>query len=113
LLGLTYPVAVTGLGQALLRLAGLRRAPPGRNTAKIALFAAKRSKRLSTISRYFNRLGGKFVIRRINENFPPINEFKLPYQPKNNGIHAGRENGKCGLISGLDTTGEGRPGGGD
>jgi hypothetical protein len=32
----------------------------------------------------------------FNGILPPINEFKPPYQPKNNGVRAGRENGELG-----------------
>jgi hypothetical protein len=34
---------------------------------------------------------------------PPINELKPLYQPKNNGIRAGRENGESGHLSAHDT----------
>jgi hypothetical protein len=44
-----------------------------------------------TITRYFSHLQSKFVTWRINRISRSINEFKSPYQPKNNGIPASPE----------------------
>ena len=53
-----------------------------RDTAKIALFAAKRPRRPGTVARHFSRLCDKFVTYRINRILPPINELERPYQPR-------------------------------
>jgi hypothetical protein len=42
----------------------------------------------------------KFVTWRINGVLPPINEFKPPYQPKNNAIREDRENGDLTVFRG-------------
>jgi hypothetical protein len=52
----------------------------------------------------FNNLREKFVTWRNNGILPPINEFARPYQSKNNGIYAARENEDLSSLLGLERT---------
>jgi hypothetical protein len=70
------------------------------------VFAPNPPRQLSRTSRYFNSLRDKFVTRRNNEFFPPINELKRPYQRTSNEKSATCENGeKCARFRGGDGIG--------
>jgi hypothetical protein len=73
------------------------RASPRSKYNENRVFAARSPGWTGTICLYFKSLPGKYVIRRINEFFRPMNELRLPYQPKNNEFVRAVKIGKCGV----------------